>query len=95
MMRELTGREWQVFQLMAKGRTTREIADLLCVSIYTARNHIATILRKLEARNRMEAVYRVNELTRNPSERVLALCKGAGIPVTDRQGNLIRKAFST
>jgi two-component system response regulator NreC len=43
----LTQRERQVLQLIAEGRGTREIADLLTVSVKTAESHRTNIMRKL------------------------------------------------
>jgi DNA-binding NarL/FixJ family response regulator len=44
----LTPREREVLQLVAEGKTTKEIADLLCTSFKTAESHRAHIMRKLE-----------------------------------------------
>jgi PAS domain S-box-containing protein len=52
----LSRRELEVLRLLASGRTTVEIADLLGISRFTARNHIAAVQRKLGARSRVEAV---------------------------------------
>jgi two-component system, NarL family, response regulator NreC len=46
----LSSRERQVLQLIAEGRKTREIADLLCISVKTAESHRARIMRKLAIR---------------------------------------------
>lgn len=44
----LSARERQVLQLVAEGKTTKEIATLLCVSVKTAESHRTRIMRKLE-----------------------------------------------
>jgi two-component system response regulator NreC len=44
----LSSRERQVLQLVAEGRTTKEIAGVLGVSIKTADSHRARIMRKLD-----------------------------------------------
>lgn len=46
----LTPRERQVLQLIAEGKRTREVADLLSVSVRTAESHRANIMKKLEIR---------------------------------------------
>ena len=56
MMRtELTARELEVLELLAKGLTNRQIARVLEVSVHTIRNHVDNILRKLDVSDRTEA----------------------------------------
>jgi DNA-binding NarL/FixJ family response regulator len=50
---QLTNREWEVLVLLGQGRTTREIATRLVVSAGTVRSHVAALLRKLGARDRL------------------------------------------
>jgi PAS domain S-box-containing protein len=52
----LTFREREVLALLAKGHTTREIAQRLVISPNTVRNHIQQILHKLQVHTRLEAV---------------------------------------
>ena len=52
----LTGREWDVLELMRKGVTTSEIAHRLFVSATTVRTHISSILRKLGVSDREAAI---------------------------------------
>jgi DNA-binding NarL/FixJ family response regulator len=47
----LTSRERQVLQLIAEGKKTREIAELLGVSIKTAESHRGRLMRKLLIRD--------------------------------------------
>lgn len=47
----LTEREREVLQLIAEGRSTREVADLLAVSHKTAESHRTRIMRKLDLHN--------------------------------------------
>jgi DNA-binding NarL/FixJ family response regulator len=49
----LTGRETEVLRLVAKGRTTRQIADRLVLSPRTVENHVQSTLRKLHLHNRV------------------------------------------
>lgn len=53
--RELTERELDVLQLLAKGKTNAEIADALVLSEKTVRNHVSSVLSKLGVSNRVEA----------------------------------------
>jgi len=53
---ELSLREQEVLQLVAQGASNKEIADRLFISETTVKAHLRTILEKLHARNRAEAV---------------------------------------
>ncbi|MBT2570558.1 response regulator transcription factor [Planococcus sp. ISL-110] len=57
----LTDRESQVMELIAEGRSTKEIAKELFITTGTVRNYISTILDKLEVGNRIEAISRFKE----------------------------------
>jgi DNA-binding NarL/FixJ family response regulator len=50
----LTDREEQVLVTVARGRTNAEIADELHVSLSTVKTHLASLMTKLGARNRVE-----------------------------------------
>ncbi len=50
----LTPKEKEVFALVLKRRTNAEIAGELYVSLYTVKNHVSSILRKLGLKSRRE-----------------------------------------
>jgi DNA-binding NarL/FixJ family response regulator len=50
----LTEREEQVLVTVARGRTNAEIADELHISLSTVKTHLASLMAKLAARNRVE-----------------------------------------
>jgi len=52
----LTGREWDVLELMRKGAGTAEISERLFVSPTTVRSHVSSILRKLGVPTREAAI---------------------------------------
>ncbi len=52
----LTNREREVFDLLVKSKTTKEIADLLFISEKTVRNHISNVIQKLGVKGRSQAV---------------------------------------
>jgi len=52
----LTERETEVLNLLAKGRTNKEIAEILVITERTVKFHVSAILTKLGASNRTEAV---------------------------------------
>jgi NarL family two-component system response regulator LiaR len=53
---DLTDREREVLALMVEGLNNREIAERLVVSLSTAKFHVSSILTKLHAASRTEAV---------------------------------------
>lgn len=52
----LTDREEEVLMEVARGKTNAEIAEDLFISNSTVKTHIARLMTKLEARNRVEVV---------------------------------------
>ena len=50
----LTAREEEVLARVATGRTNAEIADELFISLSTTKTHLASLMNKLGARNRVE-----------------------------------------
>jgi two-component system nitrate/nitrite response regulator NarL len=67
----LTGREIEVLQLVAEGKSNQEIAESLVISESTVKNHTRNILGKLHLRNRIQAaVYAVRQgLVEEPPPR--------------------------
>jgi DNA-binding NarL/FixJ family response regulator len=61
-VQQLTDRELEVLRLMAEGYTNREISGALCLVEGTVKNHVSTILLKLAARDRTNAVLRALRL---------------------------------
>ena len=55
---QLSGRELQVLGLLAEGKANHEIAESLVISASTVRNHISSILLKLQVDNRVQAAVR-------------------------------------
>lgn len=57
----LTPRQAEVLELLERGRSTRQIAAELHLSIETVRNHIRHLLRAMGAHSRLEAVAIANQ----------------------------------
>jgi DNA-binding NarL/FixJ family response regulator len=56
MMRsDLTTRELEILGMVVKGLTNKQIARVLRISSHTARNHVNSIIEKLDAADRTEA----------------------------------------
>jgi DNA-binding NarL/FixJ family response regulator len=58
---ELTEREREILELIARGMSNQEIVNRLVVSPKTVRNHVSNIFSKLQVRDRAEAIVRARE----------------------------------
>lgn len=53
---KLSNREREVFQMIAESRSTKDIADILCVSPSTVKTHRANIMEKLQIDNMTDLI---------------------------------------
>ena len=67
----LTARESEILQLIADGMTNKDIARVLCVRLPTVKNHVRSVLQKLDVRSRGEAA---------------ALARGSSVGTVDAAG---------
>ena len=58
----LTKREREVFEMLIKNKTTKEIANILNISEKTIRNHISNVMQKLGVKGRTSAVIELLKL---------------------------------
>ena len=68
----LTDREEEVLVTVARGRTNAEIADDLSISLSTVKTHLASLMTKLGARNRVELAmwaYETDRIGREGDQR--------------------------
>jgi DNA-binding NarL/FixJ family response regulator len=63
----LTDREEELLLHVARGWTNAEIADALHISLSTVKTHLASLMRKLNARNRVEIAMWAYETHRIPA----------------------------
>ena len=54
--KNLTPKEYQVYQLILQGKTNLEIANNLYISIHTVKTHLKSILQKYEVHSRIELI---------------------------------------
>jgi DNA-binding CsgD family transcriptional regulator len=58
----ISGRELEVLQLLAAGRSNKEISSSLNVSPNTVKTHVSRLYEKLEVSRRTEAILKAREL---------------------------------
>jgi two-component system, NarL family, response regulator LiaR len=58
----LTGREWEVLQLMSKGMSNAEIAGTLFLSLSTIKAHVSNVLLKMDVKSRAQAMEKAKRL---------------------------------
>jgi DNA-binding NarL/FixJ family response regulator len=63
-LERLTDREEQILATVARGRTNSEIAEELFITLSTVKTHIASLMAKLGARNRVEVAIWAYETNR-------------------------------
>ena len=56
-LQRLTDREMEILKLVDEGKSNKDIAKLLHISLHTVKNHVHRILEKLKVGNRREAVH--------------------------------------
>lgn len=62
LIEPLSNREMEVLRLVATGISNKEIAGRLVISEGTVKNHLSSILAKLTAKDRLQAVIRAREI---------------------------------
>jgi WD40 repeat protein/serine/threonine protein kinase len=62
IVEQLTMREQEILSMIAHGKSNRDIADELVISIGTVKWHITQVYKKLGVRSRVQAIVRAREL---------------------------------
>ena len=58
---ELTEREVEILELLARGQSNKEISNRLSLSVKTVQNYVSSILAKLQVTDRLQAMLRARE----------------------------------
>jgi transcriptional regulator EpsA len=58
----LTSREIEIMEWVKEGKTNTEIGEILDISIFTVKNHLQNIFKKLKALNRSQATFKYKQL---------------------------------
>jgi transcriptional regulator EpsA len=58
---ELSAREREILLSLARGRTNHDIAEALAISLFTVKNHLKRIFKKIGVSNRTQAAARFNQ----------------------------------
>lgn len=83
----LTARQADVLNLLAEGRSTKDIARRLGLAVPTVKTHLAAVYRQLGARNRLQAVVKASALAAAPSV-VTSMVRGM------TQGEMFERNFA-
>ena len=62
ILEKVSAREKEVIELIIKGMNNTEIAEELCISVYTVKRHVNNIFKMLEVKSRFELLCRIQEL---------------------------------
>lgn len=62
---ELTKRELEILALMSEGKTNKEISRILFISSNTVKCHVSSIISKLDAKSRTDAVFKSYSLVKS------------------------------
>lgn len=62
---DISSREREVAELVLKGMSNPEIAEELCISVYTVKRHMSSILKKYGVKNRIELISIINDEENN------------------------------
>ena len=66
MLATLTGRETQILELVAQGLSNKEVGRALDLQEKTVKHYMTNILKKLHAKNRVEAAVKAGQVWRKP-----------------------------
>jgi NarL family two-component system response regulator LiaR len=59
---DLSSREYEVLNLLAKGNSNAEVANLLFLSVSTVKTHVSNLFLKMEVKSRTQAIEKAKRL---------------------------------
>jgi transcriptional regulator EpsA len=68
-LRMLSQREEEILLLVSEGKTNIETSKILALSVFTVKNHMKRIMKKLNAGNRTEAVAKYRQMPQAPQKK--------------------------
>jgi transcriptional regulator EpsA len=77
---ELSAREREILVSLSRGHTNHDIAEALAISLFTVKNHLKRIFRKIGVSNRTQAVVRFNQELMRAELIPPALAASAAVP---------------
>lgn len=64
LLKHISRREFEVLELLARGLSYNMVAAHLSISPHTVHRHVSSLLRKMHASNRYEAVEKFRKIAR-------------------------------
>lgn len=58
---QLSPRELQILEMMAEGKSHKEVAEILFISPETVRKHLSNIYLKLNVNNKIAAIHKIRQ----------------------------------
>jgi DNA-binding NarL/FixJ family response regulator len=83
---ELSAREREILVSLSRGRTNHDIAEALAISLFTVKNHVKRIFRKIGVSNRTQAAARFNQELMRAELLPSPLAPPAAVPSADPTG---------
>jgi len=87
---ELTPREQEILRHLVRGLTNKEISSATNLAVDTVKTHLRNIYRKLQVKNRTQAISMAMKLRRNSEESLFIIEKPA--PEDFSEGNTVNRS---
>ena len=89
---KLTPRQGEILRLMCQGKSNKEIANVLDISLGTVKQHVVALFKRMDVRNRSMAVSQAMALVDGGAESAEApAAQNKMLPQRSREGFLVRR----